>query len=104
MDWSQHFIPAMRLEPRFGDRIVPAFCERPKNIPAMVAEAVAQNGDGEALVCGATRMTWREVAQESAQIAAGFISSRVPRTGVKDARVIAVEAIVGRSERIDQIQ
>jgi acyl-CoA synthetase (AMP-forming)/AMP-acid ligase II len=72
MDWSQHAIPPMRLEPRFGDRIVPAFCERPKSIPAMVAEAVAQNGDGEALVCGATRMIWREVAQQSAQIAAGF--------------------------------
>src|SRR3954470_15404470 len=72
MDWSQHFIPAMQLEPRFGDRIVPAFCERPRSIPAMVAEAVARNGDGEALVCGATRMTWREVAQRSAQIAAGF--------------------------------
>ena len=43
MDWSQHSIPAMRLEPRFGDRIVPAFCERPKSIPAMVAEAVARN-------------------------------------------------------------
>ena len=72
MDWSQHSIPAMRLEPRFGDRIVPAFCERPKSIPDMVAEAVARNGDGEALVCGATRLTWREVARQSAQIAAGF--------------------------------
>ena len=72
MDWSQHAIPPMRLEPRFGDRIVPAFCERPRSIPAMVADAVARNGDGEALVCGATRMTWREVAQRSAQIAAGF--------------------------------
>jgi len=72
MDWSQHAIPPMRLEPRFGDRIVPAFCERPKSIPAMVAEAVARNGDGEALVCGDRRMTWREVAQQSAQIATGF--------------------------------
>src|SRR3954447_22701416 len=72
MDWSQHSIPAMQLEPRFGDRIVPAFCERPTSIPAMVAEAVARNGDGEALVCGDRRMTWREVAQQSAQIAAGF--------------------------------
>ena len=30
MDWSQHSIPAMRLEARFGDRVVPAFCERPE--------------------------------------------------------------------------
>ena len=57
MDWSQHSIPAMRPEPRFGDRIVPAFCERPKTISAMVAEAVARNPDGEAVVCGARRMT-----------------------------------------------
>src|SRR5580765_2859488 len=72
MDWSQPFIPAMRLEPRFGDRIVPAFCERPKSVWAMVADAMASNPDGEALVCGERRMSWREVARQSAQIAAGF--------------------------------
>ena len=71
MDWSQHSIPAMRLEPRFGDRVVPAFCERPRSIPAMLAEAVAANPDGEALVCGDRRMTWREVALQSAKVAAG---------------------------------
>ena len=45
---------------------------RPKSIWAMVADAAAQNPDGEALVCGERRMTWREVAQQSAEIAAGF--------------------------------
>jgi long-chain acyl-CoA synthetase len=72
MDWSGRSIPAMQLEARFGDRVVPAFCERPKSIWAMVAEAAANNPDGEALVCGATRMNWREVAQASAEVAAGF--------------------------------
>src|SRR6195952_3941430 len=72
MDWSQHSIPLMRLEARFGDRVVPAFCERPKSIWAMVADAGAGNPDGEALVCGDRRMNWREVAQRSAAIAAGF--------------------------------
>jgi acyl-CoA synthetase (AMP-forming)/AMP-acid ligase II len=62
----------MRLEARFGDRVVPAFCERPKNIWAMVAAAACKNPDGEALVCGDRRMTWREVARQSAAIAAGF--------------------------------
>ena len=38
MDWSKDFIPPMRLEARFGDRVVPAFCERPKNISAMVEQ------------------------------------------------------------------
>src|SRR5713101_4027392 len=72
MDWSQYSIPAMQLEARFGDRVVPAFCERPKSIWAMVSAAASGNPDGEALVCGAKRMTWREVAQQSAQIAAGL--------------------------------
>ena len=38
MDWSQYSIPAMQLEARFGDRVVPAYCERPKSIWAMVSE------------------------------------------------------------------
>jgi long-chain acyl-CoA synthetase len=62
----------MRLEARFGDRVVPAFCERPRNIWAMVSEAASRNPDGEALVCGDRRLTWREAAQQSAQIAAGL--------------------------------
>jgi long-chain acyl-CoA synthetase len=72
MDWSGYFIPAMQLEARFGDRVVPAFCERPKSIWAMVAQAAARNPDGEALVCGSRRMNWREVAQASVEVAAGF--------------------------------
>ena len=72
MDWSQYSIPAMRLETRFGDRVVPAFCDRPKNVWAMVTEAAARNPDGEALVCGDSRMTWREAVARSAQIATGF--------------------------------
>jgi long-chain acyl-CoA synthetase len=72
MDWSGHSIPAMRLETRFGDRLVPAFCERPADIWAMIADAADRNPDGEALVCGARRMNWREVTEQSARIAAGF--------------------------------
>src|SRR3954463_3996015 len=72
MDWSQHSIPPMRLEARFGDRVVPAFCERATSIWGMVADAVAGNPEGEALVFGDRRMNWREVAQRSAAIATGF--------------------------------
>jgi hypothetical protein len=36
MNWAQYPVPAMRLEARFGDRVVPAFCDRPKSIWAMV--------------------------------------------------------------------
>jgi long-chain acyl-CoA synthetase len=72
MDWSQYSIPVMRLEARFGDRVVPVFCERPRSIWAMVSEAASRNPDGEALVCGVRRMTWREVERQSAQVAAGL--------------------------------
>src|SRR2546421_1588005 len=72
MDWSKHSIPAMRLEARFGDRLVPVFCERPKNVWTMILQAAAKNPDGEAVICGERRMTWREAVAQSAQIAAGF--------------------------------
>jgi long-chain acyl-CoA synthetase len=72
MDWSSYSIPDMRLEARFGDRVVPVFSNRPNSIWAMIAEAAARNPDGEALVFGATRMTWREVEQQSATVAAGM--------------------------------
>src|SRR6185437_6902073 len=72
MDWSHYPIPAMRLEARFGDRVVPAFCERPKSVWGMVADAARRNPHGEALVCGDVRMNWHEVAQRSARIAGGL--------------------------------
>ncbi len=72
MDWSNVAIPPMRLEARFGDRVVPAFCERPKNIWEMVEQAAARNGDGEALVCGEKRLSWCEAITRAQRIAAGF--------------------------------
>jgi long-chain acyl-CoA synthetase len=72
MDWSHSPMPAMRFEARFGDRVVPAFCERPHSVWQMVARAASTNPNGEALVCGARRMSWREVARASAQVAAGL--------------------------------
>jgi acyl-CoA synthetase (AMP-forming)/AMP-acid ligase II len=72
MDWSAYPIPPMRHEARFGDRVVLAFAERPRSIWEMVESAASRNPDGEALVCGERRLTWGEVAPQSAQIAAGL--------------------------------
>src|SRR4029453_11953440 len=72
MDWSHSSIPPMRLEARFGDRVVPAFAERPVSIWAMIVEAAARNPDGEAIICGEKRLSWREAVAQSADIAAGF--------------------------------
>ncbi|MEO6839845.1 MAG: class I adenylate-forming enzyme family protein [Bradyrhizobium sp.] len=72
MDRSYFSISPMQLQARFGDRVVPVFCERPRNIWAMISDTASRNSDGEALVCGDIRMNWREVVQRSEQIAAGF--------------------------------
>jgi long-chain acyl-CoA synthetase len=72
MDWSQYPIPAMHLQARFGDRVVPVFGERPASTWAMISDAALRNPDGEALVCGDVRMNWREVVRRSQDIAAGF--------------------------------
>jgi long-chain acyl-CoA synthetase len=72
MDWSAYPIPSMRHEARFGNRVVLAFSERPKSIWEMVESAAARNPDGEALICGERRMTWSEVVERAARIAAGL--------------------------------
>jgi len=72
LDWSRHSIPAMQLQARFGDRVVPVFCERPRSIWAMVSDAALRNPEGEALVCGDIRLNWRAVVQQSGEIAAGL--------------------------------
>ena len=72
MDWRRDTVAAMRLESRFGDRVVEAFVDRPASIWAMVEQATARNGDGEALVCGGRRLTWREVADAAMRIGGGF--------------------------------
>ncbi|MEY9121712.1 class I adenylate-forming enzyme family protein [Bradyrhizobium yuanmingense] len=72
MDWSQSQIPPMRLESRFGERVVPAFCDRPSSLWAMIAEARGRNADGEALICGNVRLSWRQAAEQAARIAAGL--------------------------------
>jgi long-chain acyl-CoA synthetase len=73
MDWSSHqSLPAMRLESRFGDRVVEAFVDRPKSIWEMVEAAAARNPDGDALICGERRLRWRDVASQAAQVAAGL--------------------------------
>lgn len=72
MDWSQSQIPPMRFEARFGDRVVPAFCDRPSSLWAMIADACARNPEGEALISGHVRLSWRQAAEQAARIAAGF--------------------------------
>ena len=66
--------PPLRLEAHFGDRVVPCFADRPRSVHALLAEAVGRRPNGEALVCGDTRLTWTQVAHRSAAVAQGLAS------------------------------
>lgn len=72
MDWSDLSIPAMRHEARYGDRVVPAFVERPRSVWQMVEDAARNNPDGDALVAGAERLSWRDTAERAARLSAGL--------------------------------
>jgi len=52
-------VPAVRAERHFDDRVVSCFAVRPKSTHALLAEAVATNPDGEAIVCGEERLSYR---------------------------------------------
>lgn len=64
--------PPMRHEAHFGDRTVRCFSERPRSVYALLAEAAARRPDGEALVCGGERLSWRELEARCAALAGGL--------------------------------
>lgn len=72
MNWSGSQLPPMRYEARFGDRIVPAFADRPESLWAMIADARARNAGGEALIAGNVRLSSRQAVEQAARIATGF--------------------------------
>ena len=53
-------------ERHFGDRVVRCFTPRPGSLFEIFEQAVKRNGDGEALVAGAQRYTWRTLAESVA--------------------------------------
>jgi acyl-CoA synthetase (AMP-forming)/AMP-acid ligase II len=79
--------PPMRVEAHFGDRLVRCFAPRPRDVNALLAEAVARNGDGEALVDGQRRYSWRVLDDCAARVAAGLA-----RRGVRRGERVAVLA------------
>lgn len=84
--------PPVRWEAHFGDRVVKCFGQRPRTLYALLANAAASNPDGEALVSGGQRLTWRRLLEISERLASIFT-----RRGVKRGDRIA--ALLGnRSE------
>ena len=66
-DW-----PVMRLESHYGDRVVRCFAERPHSLYELLATACLMYPDREAVVCGTQRLTWAELHEQTARLAAGM--------------------------------
>ena len=64
--------PALRRERHFGDRVMQCFAQRPGSVAQMLADAVTRNGAGEALVCGAERLTWQQLDALCSRLAGGL--------------------------------
>jgi len=62
----------IREEPHFGDRVVRCFAERPPSFQEIFSQAVRRHPDGEALVCGEERFTWKALDERVARVARGF--------------------------------
>lgn len=64
-------------ETHYGGRRVMCFADRPPNLSAMLAEAVAAGPDREALICGGRRLTYAEMDAEVRALAAGLAAHGV---------------------------
>lgn len=80
MVWKLDPSIAIRNEAHFGDRVVRCFAERAATTYEIFARAVTANPDGEALVLGETRLTYRQLATEAERIASGLLAHGV-KTG-----------------------
>jgi long-chain acyl-CoA synthetase len=70
-------VPAMRYERHYGDRVVRCFVDRPWSAYELLRDAVARNADGEAIVCGGERLTYRQFGVGVDQCAAGLQSAGI---------------------------
>ncbi|MEZ5664442.1 MAG: class I adenylate-forming enzyme family protein [Burkholderiaceae bacterium] len=77
LSWSGLSMPPIRHEAHYGDRIVRCFGDRPTRLHDLLERAAQRHGDNEAVVCGDTRLTWREVHDGAARLAGGLASQGV---------------------------
>ena len=72
-------VPPMRAEVHFGGRVVRCFVDRPQSAYALLEDALVRNPDGEAIVCGDARFTYRSFERLVSQCARGLEARGVAR-------------------------
>lgn len=90
--WLGGPLPRMRLEAHYGDRVIECFAERPRGLFDLFANAVLRNPEGEAVVCGDKRISWRELDQKVTSVAAGLA-----KRGIKSGDALGSLSATGRN-------
>ena len=70
-------VPDMRYERHYGDRVMRCFTARPGNAYDLLRDAAARNPDGEALICGRERLSYRALADVVERCAAGLAAAGI---------------------------
>ncbi|MEZ5740522.1 MAG: class I adenylate-forming enzyme family protein [Burkholderiaceae bacterium] len=70
--WAFAPLPGIRRERHYGDRLVNCFFPRPRSIHALLETAVLRAPDAEAVVAGATRLSYRALEREVGRLSAGL--------------------------------
>jgi long-chain acyl-CoA synthetase len=72
-DWPATITDMISVETHFGRTGVKCFSDRPADLNTMVQQAVARNPEGEALVCDGLRLTYRQLDDHVAGVAASLV-------------------------------
>lgn len=68
---------AIRIETLYGDRLVPCYAERPRNLDDLLVQAAARVGDGDAMVDGARTLSYRELDRLASRVASGLAAQGI---------------------------
>ena len=79
MHWTLPAGVVMRDERHFGDRIVRCFAERPASVYQSFQGACEARAHAEALVCGETRLSFSQLAERAAAVAATLAKRGIAR-------------------------
>lgn len=65
-------VPPMQQELHFGNRNLRCFNDRPRSVYALLRDAVAKRPDGDAVVDGSLRLSWRDIQLKADDLAKGL--------------------------------
>ncbi len=75
--WQLSGAAPTRLESLFGSRVEPCFIDRPGSLHQMLERAAEREGQRCALVCGEQRLSYRQLLDAAAALAAGMAAAGV---------------------------